>query len=317
MKTRDAEAALWAVNPIGRTEALELRLDAGESEMLAAIAAEPVEADRVRQPASSRNLLRGNRVIATALTVLLVLIAFVALTPPGQAVGGWVGEQLGLVGPGEPGGPPTLRQLREKWTHGTSAEGQPATVLVVGPAPHGDRYEFITFRTKREPGKSWPANGARCFEVDITKARFTYGGACGVLPGDPNLRSFGIAGNSDPDLQLYLLAGQASSAVDSVAASFNGDPVEVQLRPIPRRLAAALRIEPFQFFIAFLGEDAFHGGDGELLARDAAGRVLARRSFELADHEPMHRFVCRSVLRTTRHPAAMEDCRQLFGPPPW
>lgn len=316
MNARDAEAALWAANPIGRTEALELSLEAGESEMLAAIAAEPAAVDRAARPARGRGLRRGNPRIATALTVLLALAAFVAFTPPGHAVAGWVGDQLGFGGPGEPGGPPTLQPLREKWTQGTSAEGQPATVLVVGPAPRDGRYEFITFRTKDEPGRSWPANGARCFEVDITKDRFTYGGFCGVLPGDPNLRTLGIAGNSDPDQELYILAGQASHAVDSIEARFNGAPVEVQMEPIPPRLAAALQIKPFQFFIAFL-DDAFHGGDGELIARDAEGRMLARRRFELGSHEPMARFVCRSVLRTTRHPGAMEDCRQMFGPPPW
>lgn len=316
MKTREAEAVLWAANPIGRTEALELHLEAGEGEMLAAIAAEPVDLERPPRASRSGRLLRANPRLATALAILLALVAFIVLTPPGHAVAGWVGEQLGLSGPGEPGGPPALQSLREKWTQGTSAEGQPATVLIVGPAPRGDRYELITFRTKREPGKSWPANGARCFEVDITKVRFTYGGFCGVLPGGSNMRTLGIAGNSDPDQELYLFAGQASYAVDSIEASFKGEPVEVQLEPIPPRLAAALRIKPFQFFIAFF-EDAFYGGAGELVARDAEGRVLARRRFEIRSHEPMARFVCRSVLRTTRHPGAMEDCRQMFGPPPW
>lgn len=324
MRRRQVDPAICAANPIGRTAALELRLEDGEREMLAAIAAE-ARAGAERETANAGAGVSGvplrawrgaplrARLVA-AVAVILALVALSAFTAPGGAVAGWVGEQLGF---GEPGGPPSLSQLRAKWTQGTGAEGQPAYVLLVGPAPRGDRYELITYRTRKAPGLRWPANGARCFELDITKARSSGSAGCGVLPVGSHLYAPGVAGNSDPDKELAYLAGRASMAVDSIGLTFKGRPVEVELRPIPEELVERFKLtRPFQFFIAFW-DDARRGGELKLVARDATGKVLARRRYEAMNTEPLFRHVCRSVSRSTRNPKALEDCRQVLGPGPW
>jgi hypothetical protein len=73
------------------------------------------------------------------------LAAAVAFTAPGRAVANWVGEQIGLSGPGEPGGPPALRQLNESWGLGRGGWKGEKFVLLVGPVTGEERsrWEFI------------------------------------------------------------------------------------------------------------------------------------------------------------------------------
>lgn len=217
---------------------------------------------------------------AATLALCLTLASFSLLTPPGQAVTSWVGERLGF---GEPGGRPTLRQLRAGWTKGTVAEGQPAHVLVVGPVPGGGRYEFITFWPDEPQGvreDRWDFGGP-CFELDLTQQRSSFTGGCGVLPEGPHLAVAGIAGGSTPRGEVRFLAGRTSTSVAAVEAELGGDALDIDLMEIPDELVAELRLgRSFKFFIGFL-DGVPARGTLSVTARDATGRALARRRIEV------------------------------------
>ena len=239
-----------------------------------AIAAVPsrVEAARRRHRGGRSHSTRA-RLAFAATVVLLALVLFSVFTAPGRALTNWVGERLGL---GEPGGHPTLQVLRHAATHGTSAQGRPAYVLVRGPGPRGGHYEFVTYRMKPEPGKAFPADGARCFEVEFPELRNLMSAGCGLPPARHGLLLGGIGGNSAPNESFQFVSGRASADVASVAIEVAGRPVPVALRPIPAQLIERLHIRrPFTFFIAF-----FDGRQGrvEVIARDASGQIVATRS---------------------------------------
>jgi len=225
--------------------------------------------------------IRG-RHLAAALALGLALVSFSLFTSPGQAMTSWVGERLGF---GRPGDPPSLRQLRAGWTKGTVAEGQPAHVLAVGPAPGGGRYEFITYWPDEPKGVRqghWNLEGP-CFELDLTQKRSSYGGGCGVLPEGPHLATMGIAGGGMPGEEFHFLSGRTSMAVDSIEAELDGRPLDAELVPIPAELVERLHLgRPFEFFIGFL-EGPVHGGTLVVTARDASGHVLARRQIGAPD----------------------------------
>lgn len=214
--------------------------------------------------------------LAPALIAICLALAIGSLfTPAGMAVTSWVGERLGF---GEPGGPATLRDLRAFATEGSAAEGRPAFVLVRGRMPSGDHYELITYRTRREPGKLWPANGARCFELDFPEIRALHNAGCGLPPAVDGLRFDGAGGGTTVGGRWYAYAsGRVSADVASVEVRFEGRPVPVQLSAVPTDLIERFRIKrPFKFFIAF-PPDSRQGGRLIVLARDEAGRVVGRR----------------------------------------
>lgn len=207
--------------------------------------------------------------------------AFAVWTAPGQAVTGWVGDRLGF---GEPGGPPTLEELRTSWNQGTAAEGQPAYVVVSGPAPHAGRYELITYKPKEGQGLGSLRNGGPCFELNLTQERSSTGQGCGVLPEGGALYSNGFGGGfSRSGEETVYTSGRVSMEVESVDAYFNGQPVEVELVPVPMDLLDRLEIErPFKFFIAFLPEGV-RGGPLAISARDQDGNVLSRKDSIVPD----------------------------------
>lgn len=222
-----------------------------------------------------RRLLPGGLRLAVAMVAICATFAAGAVfTVPGKAVTSWVGERLGF---GEPGGPPTLRDLRAFATHGSAAEGQPAYVLLRGPAADVGHYELITYRAKDEPGKEWPANGARCFELNFPEARSLYAPSCGLPPAELGLRFEGLGGGSGPGMAFQYASGRVSDDIEAVEVSFNGESVPVELTPIPEELIERFQIRrPFKFFIAFL-EDFRQGGVVVVTARDGDGRAVVSR----------------------------------------
>jgi hypothetical protein len=220
--------------------------------------------------------------LAFVLTLtLLAMVATSVFTAPGRAFTGWVGDRLGL---GHPGGHPTLQHLRHFATHGTGAQGQPAYVLLRGPAPDNRHYELVTFRMRKEPGKAFPANGARCFEVDLPEARNLFSASCGLPPATDGLLLGAVGANSSPGTSFRFVSGMTSADVATVEVLSGGQSTEVSLRPIPTELVERLHIRrPFKFFIAFIG-----GAENSLkvIARDEASRVVATRSAPGVDLNP-------------------------------
>lgn len=246
--------------------ALEAARERGAAEVAARIAAARAGADRRRAG------LRARVALASA-AVLAVLVAAAVLTPPGRAVTSWVGERIGL---GQPGGHPSLQSLRHFAFEESDARGQPAYVLVRGPGPRDGHYELVTYRYPRRPGARFPANGARCYEIETTEPQGLYGGGCGPVPASGGLVFDGAGGNADPGVGFRFAAGRVSADVASVEVTLDGRPLPVELRPIPADLIEGLHIRrPFKFFIAFF--DFRRSGRLVATARDADGRVLARR----------------------------------------
>lgn len=240
------------------------------------------------------------RLAAILVSASIAVAGFTLLTPPGQAITSWVGNRLGL---GQPGGHPSLRQLRASWTQGTSAEGQPAYVLAVGPAPGEGRYEFITYwphETKGgRHGGRWNL-GEPCFEVELTQERSSYGSDCGVLPEGPNL-FVSEGGNGMPGHESFFLSGRASAKVGAVEARVDGEPVDVETVPIPNEFVDRFRLgQPFSFFIAFLHHPPRDGGALTVIARGPTGKVLARHRSETPNFALVQRFACEQAHRVLR-----------------
>jgi hypothetical protein len=232
------------------------------------------------RPAPGRRRARGLgtagalRLAVALVAVCTALAAGAIFTAPGQAVSAWIGDRLGF---GDPGGPPTLRDLRAFATQGSGAEGQPAYVLLRGPAGEVGHYELVTYRMKDEPGKLWPANGARCFELSFPEARSLYAPGCGLPPAENGLRFEGLGGGSGPETAFQFASGRVSDDIEEVEVRFNGESVPVELTPIPEDLIERFGIRrPFKFFIAFL-EDFRQGGTVVVTARDASGRATIQR----------------------------------------
>lgn len=208
------------------------------------------------------------------------LLAFAVLTAPGQAVTAWAGERLGI---GEPGGPPSLDELRASWNQGTAADGQPAYVVASGPAPHSGRYEFVTYQAK-ENQASGSLRGEPCFELNLIQERSSTGQGCGVFPEGAALYSNGFGGGfGRSGEEVFYTSGRASADVESIEVRFNDRPVDVELVPIPSDLLDRLKIEmPFGFFIAFLPDGA-RGGPLTISARDEQGDVVAQKEVLVPD----------------------------------
>lgn len=248
--------------------------DINRARARAAVAvAERVQAARLGQRQDTRRTRMA--FAALALTLSAVLAAAALWTAPGQAVAAWIGERLGV---GEPGGPPALEELRASWNRGTVADGQPAYVLVAGPAPRSGRYEFIAYRPKDN------AAGAPCFELNLRQERSSTGQGCGVLPEGGVLYSNGFGGGfGRSGEETIYTTGRASMDVASVDVQFNGTPVKAELSPIPADLLGRIGTEEqFKFFIAFL-PNAAKGGDLIITARDKDGGELTQKATHVPD----------------------------------
>ncbi|MGH2974651.1 MAG: hypothetical protein ACRDLL_07275 [Solirubrobacterales bacterium] len=244
--------------------------------------------------------------MATGFVAFCIALAAAALfTPPGQAVTSWVRDRLGV---GRPGEHPTLRQLRAFSSAETAAEGQPAYVLVRGLAPHGDRYEFITYRSKY--------NHAHCFEVDLPKNRSLYGGGCGGtrtpgnLPSKNGVAIVAAGGNSDIDQRLHFVSGRVSSDVDFVRVAISGHPTKVELKAPPRALLEELGFDhSFKVFIAFLYGAVEHGGTIEVSAVRHGAGVVGNAELNWPNFTAIN---CRSVERMAEQKELSEKNARRF-----
>jgi hypothetical protein len=299
----DIRTAIAAANPIGRAEAADLLPDDVRRRFLEAVVREPQDAlgappvrrARRRPSIATRPLLR---IAAIAAAICLVLASLSIFTAPGKAVSSWVGDRLGF---GEPGGHPTLHVMRARSNVGTSAEGQPAWVLAVGPAPNGGRYELITYwpqaprRHLKNSGHGHWLLGKPCFELDLTQVRQTLGRECGTLPEGPDLYlTLGVVAKRGFDRSSYVFFdGRVSARAEKVEAEVDGRPVPVEVKPIPEALVRRFRLEePFSFFVSFLPTSVREGGKLTVTARRADGTVLASRSKALPNFERDRRASC-------------------------
>jgi hypothetical protein len=255
-------------------------------------ALEPAEIDAARRRAAAAvadgveaaNRSEGRRprlrTGGVAAALCAGLIAFAVLTAPGQAVTAWAGERLGI---GEPGGPPSLDELRASWNQGTAADGQPAYIVAAGPAPHAGNYEFITYQAK-ESQNSGPLSGEPCFELNLIQERSSTGQGCGVFPEGATLYSNGFGGGfGRSGEEVFYTSGRASADVEAIEVRFNDRPVDVELVSISPDLLDRLKIEtPFKFFIAFLPDGA-RGGPLTISAHDQEGDLMAREESLIPD----------------------------------
>lgn len=320
MRSRDLSAALAAANPVDRERAAALALAADRTALLDALAAEPLPA---RSSATRRRPLAATLLV----TLLAALVAAGAFTTPGRAVAGWVGERLGLGGPGEPGGPPALRQLNEAWNRGSGLEGRPEYVLLVGPVTgqRRSRYEFITYDPPARPDRpTWPRGP--CFKLDLTQVRSMTTQGCGTLPKGGDFAYHGVGGGyghayagkggvrlSD---ELSYLTGRVSPKVASVEARVDGEAIPVQVRPVPEALRRRFHLgRPFSFFIGFFSGHP-RGGTVEVTARGADGELLGHAKTELIDMIASKKMMCRSMLMEAKHRLprpGREECRAVLG----
>lgn len=320
MRTRELDAAIAAANPIGpgRVAAVALPVDRGS--LLDALATESLP-----DPASGAARLRLPG-FAPLLAVLAIVAAAGVFTTPGRAVSSWVGERLGIVGPGEPGGPPALRQLNESWERGAGLKSQAKYVLLVGPVTgqRRSRYEFITYDPAPHPGHpTWPRGP--CFELDLTQVRSMSGQGCGTLPKGGEFAYSGVGGGIRDSYvengklrfsgELFYVSGRVGPRVASVEATVDGRSVPVQLRPVPEALRRRFKLGgPFGFFVGFFS-GVPHGGTLEVTARGAGGEPLGHAKTQLINQVAARKFMCRMMLKSgERAPrAGLEECRQVLG----
>jgi hypothetical protein len=262
-----------------------------------------------------------------ALASLATLAAVVAFTAPGRAVANWVGEQIGLSGPGEPGGPPALRQLNESWgLGGPGGWHGDKFVLIVGPVTGEERsrWEFILSEPESPPHRPTRPHGP-CFQLDLTQRRSLSGQGCGVLPAGREFSWNGVGGGYDHayraegDLrlaeELFHVTGRVGPAVTAMEAEVNGRPVAVQLRPVPADLRHRFHLgPPFSFFVGFF-DRAARGGSVEVTARGADGQVLGHAKSEIPNLVQAAKFSCRSALKQNPEMPRQgrEECLEVLG----
>jgi hypothetical protein len=319
MRSRELDAALAAANPLGGERAAALPLGSDRRALLEAIAGEPLAA-----PARRRH---DRRALVPLVALLAALAAAGLFTMPGRAVSGWVGDRLGLGGPGEPGGPPALRQLNEKWSGAMELPVGRQRVLLVGPVTgqHRSRWEFITFRPPRRAHGPSYGQGA-CFKLDLTQVRGMISEGCGILPKGGAFVLNGVGGGHNEPYrdssgaihfrdELTTFAGRVGPAVASVAATLDGREIPVQVRPVPDELRRRFHLDrPFSFFLGFI-TDAPYGGTLEVTARGADGAVLGHSKIELGNQVLSSKMSCRFLRKQHQHlpPAGAEQCRLLLG----
>lgn len=320
MRARNLNDALGSANPVPPGQrSSALGRDCGA--LLDAIAGEPLPTAVSRPPRPQ---------LSAALLVVLVslatLTAGVAFTAPGRAIANWVGEQIGLSGPGEPGGPPSLRQLNEDWGLGGPGEWHgDKFVLLVGPVTGEvrSRWEFILSEPESLPNRPTRAHGP-CFQLDLTQRRSLSGQGCGVLPAGREFSWNGVGGGydhayrADGDLhlaeELFHLTGRVGPEVTAVEARVDGRPVPVQLRPVPADLRRRFDLgAPFSFFVGFFDEVA-RGGRVEVTTRNADGKVLGHARSELHNLVHAAKFSCRMALENPEMPRpGREECLEVLG----
>jgi hypothetical protein len=320
LRARDLNEAVGAANPVPPTRPTSA-LGRNPGALLEAVAGEPVPAavSRPRRPHLPTTML-------VVLASLATLAAGIAFTAPGRAVANCVGEQIGLSGPGEPGGPPALRQLNESWGLGGPGGWRgDKFVLLVGPVTGEarSRWEFILSEPEPLPNRPTRIHGP-CFQLDLTQRRSLSGQGCGVLPANREFSWNGVGGGyghayrADGDLrlaqELFHVTGRVGPAVTAVEAEVNGRPVAVQLRPVPADLRRRFHLgPPFSFFVGFF-DGVARGGSVEVTALGVDGQVLGHANSELPNLVQAAKFSCRGALKNPEWPRrGREECLEVLG----
>jgi hypothetical protein len=303
---------LQSANPISERAVEEMHLADAEEALVSSITAGEAKLRSdlgASEPpfAPQRKVIRR---LAPALLVLLLGVAASVATPPGRAVTSWVGERIGL---GDPGGEPSLRQLRA--FAAKDYDSNRSRVLAVGPAPRlvgraaKGRYEFIV---------SWPkgrhAPQGPCFELDLTQVRSTGTEGCGVLPGNLDLYFLGPGGNSDPDFNSIWITGRTSMRVSSAEADLGGRNIPLEFKPIPLYLTRHFHLPRFKFFIGFAPYPR-QGRRAEVTVRGANGRPIESQGAQVIGSVPLAVSNCAFLLSASADPNrfAQQDCRQALG----
>lgn len=321
MRARDLNEALGAANPVPPSERRSA-LGGDRGALLDAIAGEPLPA---ATPRHRRAHFSGAALLVVVVS-LATLTAAVVFTAPGRALANWVGEQIGLSGPGEPGGPPALRQLNESWgLGGPGGWHGDKFVLLVGPVTGEERsrWEFILSEPESLPNRPTRVHGP-CFQLDLTQRRSLSGQGCGVLPTNREFSWNGVGGGYGHAYraggvlhlaeELFHVTGRVGPEVSAVEARVNGRPVPVQLRPVPADLRRRFDLgPPFSFFVGFF-DGAARGGWVEVTARGADGTVLGHARSELHNLVQAAKFSCRGALKTPQWPRrGREECLEVLG----
>jgi hypothetical protein len=319
MRARDLNEALGAANPVPPGQRSSA-IGRDRVALLDAVAGEPLPA------AASPRRPHLSAVMLVVLASLATLAAAVAFTAPGRAVANWVGEQIGLSGPGEPGGPPALRQLNESWgLGGPGGWHGDKFVLLVGPVTREkrSRWEFILSEPESLPNRPTRVHGP-CFQLDLTQRRSLSGQGCGVLPAGREFSWNGVGGGYDHAYraygelhladELFHATGRVGPDVTTVEAEVNGRPVAVQLRPVPADLRRRFHLgPPFSFFVGFF-DGAARGGTVEVTARGGDGQVLGHADSELPNLVQAAKFGCRASLKNPEMPRrGREECLEVLG----
>lgn len=109
-----------------------------------------------RQRPSFRLFRLAAPALPVILSIVLALIAILALSPAGNAVASWIGDVFGI---GEPGGAPTLQAPSEVRNSPTESSGGPATVMAALPLSDGSRVEMVVWMNKA---------GLPCIAADLS-----------------------------------------------------------------------------------------------------------------------------------------------------
>lgn len=307
MKRNLLKEGVAVSNPVPDHAVQVMELGPAEAILIGGIAADRRPRPQIAGSTTWQSRFHARR-LAPAL-VLLILVATAAVsTSPGKALTRWVGERIGL---GDPGGAPSLRQLRAFANEGY--ESDRSRVLAIGPAPGGvgtaphGRYEFIVTWPKGPHAPEGP-----CFELDLTQMRSIGTDGCGILPEGKYLYFLGPGGNADPDFSSLWVTGRTGEQVASVDVRVDGRRVPVELKPIPRRLTRRFHLLPFKFFIGFARYPR-ESTRIDVTARDGRGRPLDHQAAHVIGASTLYAASC-ATLPTHPNAAAARDCRQVLGP---
>jgi hypothetical protein len=282
--------------------------------MLSELPAPPATEARERTVAEARAEVAGReravrpprRAGRRALVVALAsaVLAAALLTPPGREASGWVGE---LVGIGEVGGSPTLKQR--------SFDSSDAIVIENGRAPDGTRYEWVAYRCKvdmTDEGQATRFKGIG-FALEWPGVKGHEGGgfcAEGADPTpDPTFDSIGLhivpsqfRSVAEPDL---VMAGATGSGVHRVRVVYRDRRGEAHDLPVDfARVEGELRRQvgdraPGGTFVAFV-PGAWAARD-EVVARLDLRALMGTGKLELSDFARRERQQLRAAYAACAH----------------
>lgn len=198
----------------------------------------------------------------------LLVVAFLALTPPGRSAVSWAAELLGI---GDVGGPPTLDDRPDN-----AAPAGAQVVIGNGTDPAGDRFEVVAFT---QGGKADDANTCAFLDFPGRSAAGGKASAGACLDGPEPQGALQLVSTSFPedDAAPYVL-GFTGPAASRVELEADGKPAETSLFELSGDLQASVGApKPLGVFVAFLPRQVTQAPGPALDATsfDEAGDILA------------------------------------------